>query len=158
MLNSVGQDRAVEGMLEQLVSVDFLKFFLPAAGAVVAWFIDRRQRRALEEYQRKEERYREMLNALPGFYVESQDEEQKQAFLNQINLCWLYCSDEVIRKAYGFIATVHTDEQRAANGTRQRALGELILAIREDLISRSPVKQTNLRAEEFRVLAVTKLP
>jgi hypothetical protein len=141
--------------LKELMSVDFLKFFLPAVGAVVAWLVDRRQRRALEEYQRKEERYRELLKALPGFSLVSQDRKLKQAFLDQLNLCWLYCSDEVIHKAYEFIATIHTDVQQPDQIKSQRALGVLILAIRRDLLSRQVVRQTDLKADDFKSLTAT---
>jgi hypothetical protein len=53
--------------LSTFLSADFLKIAVPAAGAVVAWFVDRHQRRALEEYQRKEEHYRELVKSLAGF-------------------------------------------------------------------------------------------
>ena len=137
------------------MSVDFLKFFLPAAGAVVAWFVDRRQRRALEEYQRKEERYRELLKSLPGFYVVSQDRQLKQAFLDQVNLCWLYCSDDVIQRAYEFLGTIHTDAQQQPDQIKEKALGALILAIRRDLVSRRVVRKTDLKADDFRLLTAT---
>ncbi len=74
-----------------------------AVGAASAWLLDRKQRRVTEEYQRNEERYRELLLALPGFYVGNLKTERREAFLNQVNLCWLYCSDEVIKKAYAFL-------------------------------------------------------
>jgi hypothetical protein len=139
------------------MSADSLKFLLSllaAVGAAIAWFVDRRQRRAWEEYQRKEERYRELLLSLPGFYIGSPNRELKQAFLNQVNLCWLYCSDEVIRKAYAFLSTVHTDGSNT-DREREKSLGELILAIRTDLLSRPVVKRTQLRPEDFKLLSST---
>lgn len=54
--------------MQDLLSADFLKFFVPLAGAVLAWFMNERRRRAWEEYLRKEERYRALLRTLSGFY------------------------------------------------------------------------------------------
>lgn len=80
--------------------VEILKFFLPLAGAAIAWLYDQGQRRTLDQYQRKETQYRELLLSVRGFYTGTQDTKLKQAFLDQVNLCWLYCPDDVIRKAY----------------------------------------------------------
>lgn len=136
--------------------LDFWKFslsLLAAIGAVIAWLIDHRQKRAWEEYQRKEERYRELLLALPGFYEGSARPQLKQTFLDQVNLCWLYCSDDVIRKIYAFISTVHADRKTGESQTGN-PLGELILAIRRDLLSRPVVKRTQLQPEDFKILDV----
>jgi hypothetical protein len=137
-------------------SLKFLLSLLVALGAVIAWFIDRRQRRAWEDYQRKEERYRELLLAIPGFYITTSDPQLKQTFLDQVNLCWLYCSDEVIRKAYRFLSTVHTDG--GCDSENERSLGELILTIRKDLLARPVVNRTKLKAEDFKLFAPTKTP
>lgn len=140
-------------MPSTFLSADFLKIAAPAAGAVVAWFIDRRQHRALEEYQRKEERYRELLKALPGFYTAGPSRQLKQSFLDQVNLCWLYRSDDVIQKAYVFLATVHTDAQKSDQVKMRTALGEFIVAIRRDLFSRHVTKKTDLKAHDFKILS-----
>ena len=129
--------------------MDFLKFFVPAVGAVIAWFVDRHQRRSLDQYQRKEERYRELLKSLPGFYVQSANTTFKQAFLDQVNLSWLYCPDEVIRKLYAFLETTRTAQP---DDVKQKALGEMIVAIRKDLLSRHVANRTNLTGSEFKIL------
>ena len=43
----------------------------------------------------------------------------------------------------------HSDEEK------QKAVGELILAIRIDLISRKPLKKTTLKSEDFKHLTAT---
>ena len=53
--------------MTNFLSADFLKFFIPLAGAVIAWFLNARRQRAWEEYGRKEERYSEPLKNLSGF-------------------------------------------------------------------------------------------
>lgn len=80
--------------------------------------------------------------------------ELRTEFLNQLNLCWMYCPDEVIYKGYNFLFMVHTG-QKHSDEEKEKAVGELILAIREDLISRKPLKETRLKPEDFKHLQAT---
>lgn len=125
-------------------------------GAVGAWVINEKRKRASEEYQRKEERYRELLGALRGFYITDRDPRAVQTFLDQLNLCWLYCPDNVIRSAYAFVDTVSTGVLRT-DEEKELAVGELVAAIRHDLVSRRIVKRTRLSAADFRHLAASDL-
>lgn len=140
--------------MEAVLSADFLKFFVPLVGAVVAWWINEQRKLAWEQYERKEQRYRELLRTLRGFYTEGQDRELKQAFLDQINECWLYCPDDVIRKAYTFLSTVRTGAG-STDELKAMSCGELVLAVRKDLLSRTPVRKTELSAHDFQHLRAT---
>ncbi len=82
--------------MNDFLSPDLLKFFLPLVGGILAWFVNEGRRRSWEESQRKEEHYKLLLRTLQGFYVATQDRALKEAFLEQVNLCWLYCPDGVI--------------------------------------------------------------
>ena len=66
----------------------------------------------------------------------------------------MYCPDEVIYKAYRFIDSVHTG-QKSTDEEKEKALGELILAIRKDLISNKVLSKTALKPGDFRVLTST---
>ena len=138
-----------------------VNILIPVIGAVIAfvsavvtWYLNERSKRIYEEYRRKEEKYSELIRSLRGFYVDSFNKEQITEFLNQLNLCWIYCPDEVIHKAYNFLSKVHTN-QKYSNEEKEKAVGELMLAIRKDLISRKPLKKTNLKPEDFRHLKAT---
>jgi hypothetical protein len=136
--------------------LDFLKFFLPLLGAALAWFMNERRKRAAEEYERKEKKYSALIDSLQGFYVTAQGnkaQELKAQFLGELNKCWLYCPDDVIRKAYAFLATVHTGAN-ASSDVKERAVGDFILAIRNDLLSRRSVRSTALTAQDFKHLRV----
>jgi hypothetical protein len=136
--------------------LDFLKFFLPLAGAALAWFLNERRKRSAEEYERKEKKYSALIDALQGFYVATQPskaQELKAQFLGELNKCWLYCPDDVIRKAYAFLATVHTGANSSGDA-KERAVGEFIVAIRKDLLSRRSVRSTELTAQDFKHLRV----
>jgi Pyruvate/2-oxoacid:ferredoxin oxidoreductase delta subunit len=130
-----------------------LNILIPVIGGVLAlisgfvtWYLNERSKRVYEEYKRKEEKYSELIRSLRGFYIESSSKELKTEFLNQLNLCWMYCPDEVIYKAYGFL---YSHEKK------EKAVGEFMLAIRKDMISRKPLRKTNLKPEDFKHLRST---
>lgn len=137
---------------EVFSSPDFWKVALPLFGAVIAWFTNEWRKRIADQYQRKEANYKELLCSLRGFYVGTENAQHLKAeFLNQLNISWLYCPDDVIRKGYAFLDTVHTkrvhtDEQK------EDAMGALVAAIRQDLLSRKLVRQSSLTTADFRHL------
>lgn len=120
----------------------------------ITLFINERNKRNQQEYKRKEERYIELVNALRGFYVDTFDQEKREKFLQQVNLSWLYCPDEVIQTAYNFLMMVHTGQTRQ-DADKEKAVGEFMLAVRMDLIGRKPVKSTSLKPEDFKHLRAT---
>ncbi len=140
--------------MQEFLSADFLKFFIPLATGVIGWLVIEWRRRSWEQYQRKEDRYRELLQTSRGFYVSTQDTELKSAFLDQVNLCWLYCPDEVISRAYSFLETVHVGNQ-STDAQQEAAFGELVAAIRRDLFRRGMGRRTRLQASDFRHLKAT---
>lgn len=119
-------------------------------GGILLWFLNEKSKRTHEEYKRKEERYTLLLKSLEGFCAESFNEEKINDFLSQLQLCWLYCPDDVIQKAYNFLLTVHSDRV-TSDAEKEKAVGELVLAIRKDLLKKKPVKRTNLVSEDFRL-------
>lgn len=129
-------------------SADFLKFFIPLAGAVVAWFLNERRRRSWEEYLRKEERYRELLRTLVGFYDHSASPEPRRQFLEEYKRCWLYCSDDVIRAA-NYAMKVMVEGTTVPMEQRRLRISEFVLAIRRDLLRRTLTRDTNLKAEDY---------
>jgi hypothetical protein len=140
--------------MNDFLSADFLKFLIPLVGAVGAWVVNERRKLAWEQYQRKEERYRELIRTLGGFYVATQDSALKQGFLDQVNALWLYCPDDVIRKAYSFLVTVESGANSSDNA-KETACGEFINAIRHDLLSRKAFKTSRLDGSEFRHFIAT---
>src|SRR6266487_6604709 len=132
------------------LTADFLKFFLPLAGAVIAWFVNEKRKRAWEEYQRKEPRYQELLRTVKGFYVAAHDEEKKSEFVEQLKVCWLYCPDEVIKKAYAFLDAINSAQKTLEE--KELSLGEFVVAIRRDLLSRKITRKTELTSQDYQHL------
>lgn len=134
--------------MEAFLAPDFLKFFIPLAGVVLAWFFNERRRRAWEEYLRKEERYRELLRTLTGFYTYASDPEIRRQFLEEYKRCWLYCGDEVI-KAANFAMDGMIENSPLPNDERLRRIGLLVLAIRRDLLRKTLTTSTGLSQTDY---------
>ncbi|MEZ2721102.1 hypothetical protein ACBP46_06680 [Paenalcaligenes hominis] len=139
---------------EVISSPDFWGLALPLVSATVAWFVNEWRQRVADQYRRKEASYKELLSSLRGFYVGAENAPQlKNDFLNQLNIAWLYCPDDVIRKGYAFLETVHSataypDEQK------EKAMAEFVAAIRQDMLSRNLVRRSSLTAADFKHLKV----
>jgi ABC-type multidrug transport system fused ATPase/permease subunit len=132
-------------------------FMVPVIVATVVWFLNERSKRAAEAYERKEQKYSALIEALQGFYESidlEQARQQKSAFLSELNKCWLYCPDSVILKVYAFLETVHT-EAKFSDEVKEQALGVLMVAIRKDLLDRKVMTGTNLSATDFKHLKAT---
>ena len=138
---------------------DELKIVIPVAVAVVVWILNEYSKRRWEQYKRKEDRYVTLVESLKGFYANTEHNEareKKQEFLNQLALCWLYCPDAVIQKAYNFLDNVHTGVQKP-DKEKEQALGAFVLEVRKDLLEKRPWrwKTTKLNAQDFRILSST---
>jgi len=116
-------------------SLEVWQIIIPLGAAILAWLLNESSKRSWEQYKRKEERYKELLLSLRGYYVKSENLEKRQQFLDQVNLCWLYSPDDVILKANDFLNTVETGTE-ATESDRVKAAGELFVAIRKDLLPR----------------------
>jgi len=126
---------------------------LTILGGVILWYLNQREKRQHDSYVRKEGSYKSLIKSLRGFQQHATDKDKIEEFLLQTDLCWLYCSDEVINKAYNFLDTTHAQIQSTQEETKA-ALGELILEIRKDLISQKIIKTTNLKSSNFKVYKV----
>ena len=111
---------------------DWLKIVIPLTGAIIVWWLNERSKLKWEKYKRKEDRYRGFLESIHGFYVTSQDKEQKEQFLQELRLAWLYCPDDVVKAGNAFLGTVATGGQ-SSDEVKERALAEFEIALRRDL-------------------------
>lgn len=141
---------------------------------IITWFFNEQSKRSDALYKQKDTRYLELISILKEFYAPTPDKESGEyelsdaklrnkklaaEFAQQVHLCWLYCSDEVIRKAHGFLAAL----QHAGMSSRdemEKAAGELMVAIRKDMDSNSFAKlfmmwgkpNTRLKPDDFKYL------
>ena len=111
-----------------------LTVIVPLVGAIVVWCLNELAKRRWERYKRKEERYVSLLKSLRGFYVSSEDAKQKERFLEELRLAWLYCPDKVITAGNAFLATVATGA-KCSDQEKESTLAGFVIALREDLNS-----------------------
>jgi hypothetical protein len=136
-------------MIEALIAGGF------ALGvAVLGWLLGESGRRRESEYKSRAQRYERLLVLLRGFHETTFSPAQIQEFTDEMNLCWLYCPDEVIAAAYRFVASVETGAG-TTSGQRQMAAGEFIAAMRRDIFRRALLPawgRTKLEGTDWRSL------
>lgn len=140
--------------IKQVVSSpDFWRFAVPLVGAVIAWYSNEWRKRMADQYQRKEANYKELLRSLSGFYDGTANGLHLRAeFLSQLTTAWLYCPDEVIQKGYAFLETVHSS-QTYTDDQKQKAMGEFVVAIRQDILTRKLISHSSLTEADFKHLS-----
>ncbi len=136
-----------------IVFVPVVGVVVSIIGSVIVWRLNEGSKRRHEDYKRREERYSRLLSNLSGFYKGMESKELKQQFLNELNLCWLYCSDDVVTEAYAFIETVKGGQKEPDSEKSRLAFGQFLLTIRKDLLERKVVTDTKLTADVFQVLS-----
>jgi len=145
-------DKAFQIIIKILSDVDFWKIFIPAISAIIAWHLNEKSKRLHEEFIRKEERYRNLLNALGGFYSKSENKQElRKKFLKELELAWLYCPDEIIDSINSFLEDLKKD--KSTEDSRRLAIKNIIFSMRKDLLSRKIIKKTRLKANNYKLIA-----
>lgn len=144
--------------MDVLSSIDFWKFAAPLFGAILAWIVNEWRKQYWELYKRKEESYKKLLKSVRGYYDGAVDNKLKAEFLHQLDLCWLYCPDDVINKGYQFLQLIQ-DDNKATDNQRINALNEFVLAVRNDIYPKwwMIFKRTNLTADDFKIYKVKEI-
>ena len=136
-----------------------LTLLIPIIVAVLVWLLNEYSKRRWEQYKRREDRYFALIESIRGFYLGPEqmgDKDKKEEFLKQLDLCWLYCPDTVIQRAYNFLDHVSTGVKKPED-EKEVALGAFVLEVRKDLRNNKPFlwRRTKLTARDFRLLSST---
>lgn len=140
--------------LKKMISPTSGAICVTAVLTVTAWLVSDCQDRQFQLDQWKTERYHALVESARGFHVgadPSTSWELREEFIAQLDLCWVYCSDEVIRKAYQFVETVETG-QISTEEEKERAFKGFIAEIRKEVVR----DKSTLTWEEFRILGATR--
>jgi len=136
---------------------DVLKEWMPLIIALLTilasfWTFSKTEesKREYQEYIRKEQKYSELIENMRGFVDGYDNPIMKEQFIIKVNECWMYCSDDVIRKANIFLASVKEGASTTPEAATE-AYAETIAAIRKDLI-----KETSLTSKDLMILKVNK--
>jgi hypothetical protein len=133
------------------------KFLLGVIGPLVVWLWsvytwrkNQDVQRAQNEYQRKDQLYREMLKSISTFYKGASPSVGVAQFLEQYRLAWHYAPDDVIGAVGGFLDTQKADIPAVQKNTLgQQALAELVASVRKDQFTTAKLI-TTLRASDFK--------
>ena len=99
--------------------------------------------------KQKERRYRAFLESIRGFYASSQSTNEKERFLLELRLAWLYCPDDVIKAGYAFLDTVSVGAN-CSDQEKERALARFELSLRKDIH-----RKTKFTEKDHRILVGT---
>nr|QIJ55927.1 hypothetical protein mgb_00014 [uncultured bacterium] len=124
----------MEIWLEQ--TIPLLSIAVPLIAGIFGWWYNERKKFQWEKHKRKEDRYRGFIESIQGFYVLSQDKGEKEKFIKELRLAWLYCPDEVIQAGNAFLDTVSTGVESSAE-QKEQALAEFKIALRRDLYGKT---------------------
>ena len=138
---------------------DVLKVSVPVLVVVVGWLLNEHSKRQWERYKRKEDRYIALLESLKGFYVSADPataKSNKNRFIHQLDLAWLYCPDSIIHAGYNFLEHVRVGIGKS-DEEKELAVAEVIAQMRKDLFGRKFWfwGKTNLEASDYRHLTST---
>ena len=124
----------------------------------MAWVANEWRKQYWELYKRKEESYKELLKSVRGYYDVAVDTKLKAEFLHQLDLCWLYCTDEVIKRGYDFLNLIR-DDIKATDKERNKALSEFVLSVRNDIYPKwwMLFKKSKLTREDFKIYRVKEI-
>ena len=139
--------------------VDVLKVSVPVLVAVVGWLLNEHSKRQWERYKRKEDRYIALLESLMGFYISADPataKNNRNRFIHQLDLAWLYCPDSIIHAGYSFLEHVSVGIGKS-DEEKELAAAEVIAQMRKDLFGRKFWfwEKTNLKAYDYRHLTST---
>lgn len=77
---------------------------ISAATGIIVWFLNERSKRRAAEYRRRERRYRRLMAGINAFYAAGPHlgavgdvDRERERFLRELRLVWLYCPDGVVR-------------------------------------------------------------
>ena len=146
-------------MMEKFVIVDFWAIVGPMVAILLSWFLNEWAKRDFAQRQKKEENYRKLLLHLRCFYRNINNagktgcdiNKEKEKFIVEMSICWLYSSDDVIKKGNMFLDAVE-DNSNVSNEGKKKAMGNFVAAIRKDNLhwSLSKWKKTELTGNDFK--------
>lgn len=129
-------------------------------GALIAagtYYTTEQSKLEADSYSRRAERYERLVASASAFQVGAADLTPRIVFLREMDQCWLYCPDHVLRAGYRFLDSVKTGANSTEEG-RAKAFAEFMVAIREDLLSGPRATESDMRTNEYRMFKANTQP
>jgi hypothetical protein len=144
-----------ESVINWSIFLPVLTTSITIISSIIIWAITERNKRRQELYYRKEEKYSQLIKSIKGFTIDQDSRQLKSEFLNQLDLCWMYCPDSVIKIAYKFLSMLNPERSKEPNQEElKEKISELVLAIRKDLLNNKNLKKTELTSKDYKILKV----
>jgi hypothetical protein len=129
---------------------DWLPAIVPlvsvAFGAFITYWFTARGKRDDAILRFKEEKYARLLVKLQGFVGATTSAQLKREFFEEQYQSWLYASDEVVRALNAMVRLVADGEGSDPDADAGRkAVGEIVLAMRRDLLRKTSLDYTSFR-------------
>ncbi len=127
---------------------DLLIILLPIISAVggsyLTYYFTRKSRRDEAILRLKEEKYTTLLVLLQGFMGQTASGEMKRKFLEEQYRSWIYASDDVVLMINRMIQhIIDLDGKTPKKGEGQKLVGEIVLAMRKDLLGKTSLSFSN---------------
>jgi hypothetical protein len=117
-----------------------------AIGAWLGFLFTARAKRDEAITRFKEEKYTKLLIKLQGFVGNTTSATLKREFFEEQYQSWLYASDEVVETVNRMIRLVVDGQGKAPDpDAGRKAVGEIVLAMRRDLLKKTALPHTAFR-------------
>ena len=117
-----------------------------ALGALLAFLFTSRAKRGESILRFKEEKYAKLLVKLQGFVGVTTSGQLKREFFEEQYQSWLYASDEVVQSVNALVSLVIEAKGSLPDPEAgRRAVGEVVLAMRRDLLRKTHLDYTAFR-------------
>lgn len=118
----------------------------------IASILRKKEEKETREYERKEKRYKEIIDDLVGF-LDTEEPfsvlSKKKKFLDEYRLSWLYASDNVVFQLNDFLIKIEVKPgQPFDKEEAKKSMQELILVMRKDLGN----KGSKLEHKDIRII------
>jgi hypothetical protein len=119
-------------------------FIFAASASIIIWYLNERKRRSIQEYKQKEKRYIELIELIEKLKPDEKPSDHlRDEFLHQINLCWLYCPDNVVRKIAELISKLNNDN--ISQEAKDSSMNELMITLRKDIRKKTKLNQDDYK-------------
>lgn len=117
-----------------------------ALAAFLAYWFTSRAKRDESIIRFKEEKYAKLLVKLQGFVGSTTSSKLKREFFEEQYQSWLYASDEVVDAINSLVELVIANKGAPPDPEAgHKAVGEIVLAMRRDLLRDTKLSQTAFR-------------
>ena len=122
-----------------------INFAFSAILIYLGWRFKEQVERSNKIYLQKVERYDKLIELIENLKenMKPGDTELRDKFMHQINLCWLYCPDQVVQKIIDFVLKFNDD--KVSKKEREETVGELMITLRRD----AQFKKTKLNRVDY---------